>query len=179
MSIKSISLGNIGAVANGIVVSGATNATPIVVTLNAGHGLKNGDRIAITAVTGNTAANGEWTLDSVTATTAKLLGSVGNGAYGAGGTVAVICDTTPTMKGHAVQCLLNSFGVGVATAPVATVLIEGSDDNAAFANVLKDVAGAYAVTTARTKAYEIDLKKYMRLRASAYTSGTVDAQILA
>lgn len=65
-------------------ISGATNATPIVVTI-ASHGLTNGDQVTITEVLGNTAANGTWTIVVVSDNTFQLAGSVGNGAYSSGG----------------------------------------------------------------------------------------------
>lgn len=179
MSTKALSLGRVGSAANGITISSGTNATPIVATVGAGHGLKNGDRIVITGVTGLTNMNGEWELSAVGATSATLLGSVGNGAFGGAAVVAVLCDRTPQMKGHAATVLINCSGTGITVAPIATVLIEGSDDNVSFASVLKDPVGMFAVTAPQSKSYEVDLKKYMRLRASAWTSGLIDAQIIA
>jgi hypothetical protein len=168
MSLKALSLGIVTAAANGIVVSGATNATPIVVTLNANHGLKNSDRIAVSAVLGNTGANGEWPLASVGATTATLVGSAGNGAYTSGGTVAVICDTTPHMKGHSCSALIGGGLTG-------TALIEGSDDNVTFADIK---AIALPANPVPGTTFEVQLKKYMRLRCSAFTSGVANAVLL-
>lgn len=66
-------------------ITGATNATPIVITI-VGHGLTTGDQVVITGVLGNTAANGSsWTITVLTADTFSLDGSVGNGAYTSGG----------------------------------------------------------------------------------------------
>lgn len=66
-------------------VTGATNATPIVVTV-ASHGLVDGDQVTIAGVLGNTAANGTWSIENGTADTFELVGSVGNGSYTSGGT---------------------------------------------------------------------------------------------
>jgi len=66
-------------------ITAATNATPIVVTSN-GHGLENGQRVRITGVLGNTAANGTWVVANKAANTFELQGSAGNGAYTSGGT---------------------------------------------------------------------------------------------
>lgn len=66
-------------------ITGATNATPIVITSN-GHGLSNNDMVAIASVGGNTAANGIWSVASVAANTFQLEGSTGSGAYTSGGT---------------------------------------------------------------------------------------------
>lgn len=71
-------------------ITGATNATPIVVTSNA-HGYENGDTVFITGVGGNTAANGYRIVQNVTANTYELttlagVNVAGNGAYTSGGT---------------------------------------------------------------------------------------------
>lgn len=67
------------------VVTDATNATPIVITSVATL-LQDGDQVVIAGVTGNTAANGTWTINKLSADTYELTGSVGNGAYTGGGT---------------------------------------------------------------------------------------------
>jgi hypothetical protein len=75
MSIKQRSLGTMSSAARGILITGGTNATPIVATITAGHRLKNGDRIAIAGVTTLTTMNGEFSVDTVAATTLNLTGS--------------------------------------------------------------------------------------------------------
>ena len=66
-------------------ITGATNATPIVIT-DVAHGLKTGNIVTITGVGGNPAANGTFTVTYVTDDTYSLDSSVGNGAYTSGGT---------------------------------------------------------------------------------------------
>jgi hypothetical protein len=78
------------------VVLDATNATPIVVTTAAAHGLADGDAVRIAGVLGNTAANGDFLVANGSVSTFELttLGGVnvaGTGAYTSGG----IIDTTP------------------------------------------------------------------------------------
>lgn len=68
----------------GGTITGATNATPIVVT-SAGHGLTVGTRVTISGVLGNTGANGTFVVSAVTSNTFTLTSSVGNGAYTSGG----------------------------------------------------------------------------------------------
>ena len=68
----------------GLGISGATNASPIVITTASSHGYANGEEVLIRGVTGNTAANGVWKIANVTSTTFELVGSTGNGAYSAG-----------------------------------------------------------------------------------------------
>ena len=70
-----------------LIISGATNATPIVITTTAAHGLTSGESVYIQGVGGNTAANGTFIITSLTTTTFSLNSSVGNGAYTSGGYV--------------------------------------------------------------------------------------------
>jgi hypothetical protein len=70
-------------------VTGATNATPIVVTTAAVHGVVDVSYATITGVLGNTGANGSWLVQAVTPTTLILRGSVGSGAYTSGGVLTL------------------------------------------------------------------------------------------
>lgn len=72
------------------VITGATNATPVVVTI-AGHGYENGDTVFISGVGGNTATNGYRIVQAVAANTFEItdldgVDVAGNGAYTTGGT---------------------------------------------------------------------------------------------
>lgn len=73
-----------------------TNAagSPIVITTAAAHGFTNGDRVRVSGVTGNTNANGDFTVTGVTTTTTFTLsqcltapgcGVASNGTYTGGG----------------------------------------------------------------------------------------------
>ena len=70
---------------SGGTITGATNASPIVIT-STGHGLTTGHRVTIAGVGGNTAANGTFTITRVDDNTFSLNSSTGNGAYTSGGT---------------------------------------------------------------------------------------------
>lgn len=77
-----------------LTVSGATNATPIVVTTAQPHNLADGDTVTIASVGGNTNANGTHYVDVASATTfaiysdaALSTGIAGNGLYTSDGTV--------------------------------------------------------------------------------------------
>ncbi len=71
-----------------IAITSSTDATPIVLTLPAGHGLTNGTRIVVAGHTTNIAANGTWVVAAAGATSVALTGSIGSGAgAGAAGTV--------------------------------------------------------------------------------------------
>lgn len=196
MSIKTESLGQVAAAADGITISGSTNATPIVVTFGAGHGLKDDSRVAVAGVTGNTNANGEWGLKFTGTNTAQLLGSAGNGAHGGTVRVALICDKTPLMRGHSALFTMSGNLVG-------TFDVEAYESYADFA-AGQNNAGAMApaasgsgvtnsagsastpakssITAAATNAcleVELKLPRYLRSVCSAYTSGTGQAKISA
>lgn len=64
----------------GQAITGATNATPVVLTCNS-HGFSNGDLVTVENVGGNTGANGTYVAASVSANNITLTGSVGNGVY--------------------------------------------------------------------------------------------------
>ncbi len=65
-------------------ITGATNASPIVITAT-GHGYSTGDNVKVSGVAGNTAANGRWTITVIDANSFSLNGSAGNAAYTSGG----------------------------------------------------------------------------------------------
>ena len=73
---------------SGQAITGATNASPIVIT-SAGHKLSTGTRVTIASVGGNTNANGDWQITVIDGNTFSLNTSVGNGAYTSGGTFHV------------------------------------------------------------------------------------------
>ena len=77
---------NRGVIEAAKTVTGATNATPIVITTSTSHGYVTGDRVYVSGVTGNTAANGYWNATVVNADEFSLDGSIGNGAWISGGT---------------------------------------------------------------------------------------------
>ena len=88
-------------------VSGATNATPIVVTATS-HGYSDGDFVHITGVVGNTACNDLHVIQNKTSNTFELTtpagtNVAGNGAYSSGGT-AYMCFACKPAAGERV-CL--------------------------------------------------------------------------
>ncbi len=196
MSIKLASLGTAGSAADTLTISGSTNATPIVVTFGAGHGKKDGDRIAIAGITGNTAANGEWTLKFTGTNTAQLLGSVGNGTHGGTARVATVFDQTPLMRGHSAVLNLGGNLVGSVTltafeslaeftandnsllgavqAPIVSSGVTGvTNTNATRASSSTKATSVIAITAAmESLAVEVKLPRYLHVAVSAYTSGS-------
>lgn len=201
MSLKAKSLGSAGSAVQMLLISGATNATPIVITVAANSGLKTGDRIAIAGITGNTGANGIWEVEAVTATTFKLLGSVGNGAYGGTPRCAQVFDQTPTMRGHSAVLQMGGNLVGTVTltayaslaeftandnslggfvqAPVVSSAVQGvTNTNATSASTSTKATSALvmAATNAGSE-YEIKLPYILHAEVTAYTSGTSIATV--
>lgn len=190
MSLKLKSLGTCSSAARGILITGGTNATPIVATVTAGHRLRNTDRIAIAGVTTLTAMNGEWSVSSVAATTAALDGSAGNGAFGGTAVVAALCDRTPFMPKHSAVVTIGqpSGAVFVGTAVVeyadsmdATQFYYTNSSGVATAGftsaLLSGEIAIPAATAGLAISVEVLLQRYMTFRCSAYTSGVANAAI--
>lgn len=89
-----------------LTVSGATNASPIVITSST-HGLVTGDRVLVEDVVGNTAANGEWIIEKVDDNSFKLLTSSGNAAYTSGG--KIIEQSSPANIIHAMKLIISDM----------------------------------------------------------------------
>lgn len=66
-------------------VTSASNASPVVITTSAAHGLTTGTRVTIAGVTGSSTANGTFVATVLTTTTFSLDGTSAGGA-GTGGT---------------------------------------------------------------------------------------------
>lgn len=120
-------------------ITGATNATPIVVTATA-HGYVNGDIVYIDSVGGNLAANGIWQVASVAANTFNLTNpvsaanAVGSAAYTSGGfainlgpTIANLSDISGGVVGTAVTLTSPTMVQGVAdSADVTFTSVSGN-----------------------------------------------------
>ncbi|MBV9945973.1 MAG: hypothetical protein JOZ69_03905 [Myxococcales bacterium] len=110
-------------VAFSLNVLGATNASPIVVTVGSTLGLQAGMMVQIAGVQGNLAANGIWPISNVTGTTFQLVGSVGSGAWVGGGTVTIVPLPDPVNRAWSGATL----GAAVAPSTPATITLNGSD----------------------------------------------------
>lgn len=62
-------------------ITNASNASPIVITTSIAHLFATGDRVNVSGVSGNNAANGTWSITKLSSTTFSLDGSTGSGAY--------------------------------------------------------------------------------------------------
>ena len=81
-----------------LVITGATNATPIVVTTSVAHNMQTGETVDVRDVLGPTNANGEaQTITRISATTFSLDGTAGNGDYVGGGGIVRTRDAPSRM----------------------------------------------------------------------------------
>ena len=125
-------------------VSGATNASPIVIQTSAAHLFGNGDTVVVASVGGNTAANGTWIITVVDSTHFSLNGSTGNGAYTSGGTATDV-SLTP-------QLTIPSDG-DPATAASINTSIKGLADRTQFlTRALPVINNTYQLADYRTAA---------------------------
>jgi hypothetical protein len=81
-----------------LTATDATNASPIVITTSAAHGLKAGNFVQVSGVIGNTAANGIHAVSVLSDTTFAIRLSTGNGAYDSGGSVIKVHGLHPEIK---------------------------------------------------------------------------------
>lgn len=107
-------------------VSGATNATPIVITVSGGHPIQTGDFVVIEGAQGNTAANGEWFGTRISSTQFSLNGSHGNGTYTGGGVI-----TTDNHGWHGNLSATTGYGTRLTRDSVRSNLMwrQGNDQN--------------------------------------------------
>jgi hypothetical protein len=84
--------------ATDLIVTGATNASPIVITTSVVHGLSSGNFVQVRDVGGNTAANGIFGITVMDTTTFSLRLTTGNGAYTSGGAATRVFGLNPRDK---------------------------------------------------------------------------------
>lgn len=133
-------------------ITGATNATPIELTVS-NHGWSTGDVVSINAVGGNTAANGTWIITNTGTNTFTLDGSAGNGAYTSGGTAqninfrsvklasntqtSLVSDCITTWNQFNSATVSAATGVGCKTTPQAQQVVTpaGAANNTKYAAI--------------------------------------------
>jgi hypothetical protein len=109
---------------SGTSISAATNASPIVCTVASGAPA-TGTTVTISGATGNTAANGIWTVTHVTGTTFSLNGSTGNGTYGAGSGTYVYSTCYEQFAGNINVWGLGTFTGGIPVGVTGAVALSG------------------------------------------------------
>jgi hypothetical protein len=104
-----------------MAITAASNSTPVQIT-SAGHGLVTGQRVTISGVGGNTAANGTWTITVVDANNFTLNGSQGNAVYTAGGTWVLFTGLPITVFGATPSDYVEISGTLQGVAPTQNFL---------------------------------------------------------
>lgn len=160
-----------------VAISGATNATPIVITTSAAHGYATGDEIEIASVGGNTNANGFRRVTVLTTTTFSLqdvFGNnvAGNGAYTSGGTARkwtwATVTPNPTSKTAARYGRLTNGTTGTGTLLVTAL-------GSLRCNVVAR-REAYSITTAASGPSTVVLTQpYSKAKAITFAIATVGA----
>lgn len=143
-------------------ITGATTATPIVVTSTA-HGFTNGQYVEIEGVLGNTAANGVWVVANAAANTFELTGSVGAGSYTSGGTARISSRRRITTATNATPIVVTAAGHGYANGAKIRVESVGGNTNA---------NGDWVVANVTTNTFELQGSA----GNGAYTSGGIATQ---
>jgi len=146
-------------------ITGATNATPIAITCTA-HGYSTGDTVVVTAVAGNTNANGTWEITNTGANTFTLDGSAGNATYTSGGTARLRNNTRVKLTTAVTQNIASTGpgraawtsagGVNVTTAINTSSYKEhsGSDNIAIAAAFTTGLAAYYPTGTLNLSGYQ-------------------------
>lgn len=80
-----------------IALTNASNTSPIEIT-SASHGLFSGHYVVIEGVTGNTAANGFFSVEYIDSDTFALVSTSGNGDYAGGGSWTKVAGPNPRAK---------------------------------------------------------------------------------
>lgn len=198
MSLKAKSLGTMSSAAAGILITAGVAATPWVATATAGHRQKVGDRLAITGLTTfTTIPNGEFTVSATAATTLTLDGASAVGAYGGTSVVCALMDKSPFIAKHSAVVSLNDLSAAAVFA--GTVLLEVADSMTTVSAGAFSYTNSSGVATAGFKdalmsgeiaipafsvaspsiMVEVMMARYMRARCSAYTTGSMTANVLA
>ncbi len=115
-------------------VRAATNSGPIVIT-SPDHGLKSGQRVRISNVNGNTAANGVFKITVLNANSFRLDGTTGNGVYNPGNGFGIWKANVITAAANASSLIITSAAHGLKTGE--EVRISGVLGNSAANGVFK------------------------------------------
>jgi hypothetical protein len=178
-------------------ITGATNATPIVITATA-HGFTNGDIVNVYSVGGNLAANGQWKIANTAANTFELTDPitgtnvVGSAAYTSGGSAVCLGPsasgdnlddydgtrvgtdvvlTSPTVASGVLDSADPTF-TAVSGASVEAILLYKDTGTASTSRVVALIDGRQIVTCAAQAAASATTVAVERLRGGI-PNGTV------
>lgn len=109
-------------------ITGASTATPIVLTTASAHGLSAGAFVTVSGVLGNTNANGTFTAAAAAGSSITLAGSVGNGTYLGGGSLegGDLGEVDAVIQANAVPDSVTAYtqtAAGFSVAVIASVVV--------------------------------------------------------
>lgn len=151
----------------GTRITGATNASPIVITTASAHGLGTGQIVKIEGCYGNAAANDIWTVTVLSATTFSLDDSTGSGVYNSGGhvytgTAKIIYTNVPVPTDTKVtkrQILRNQDG-DLDTFYVDVETTDLTGDHFESMQTSEDLAGAEGVAIVDLDGTDLAISRY-------------------
>lgn len=169
-----------------LAITGVTTASPIVVT-TATNNLATNDWVLVIGVFGEPEANGIWQCSAVAATTCTLSGSVGTGTYQANTGQLIKLNVQATTTGAwfdvsgADRILIHVWSLAGST---STVLVEQVGQQTAVGTPQSPAVPDPAFTTvtitnpsATGEYWSVPTATNVRVRVSAYTSGSIYANI--
>lgn len=171
-----------------VSISSSTNATPIVITTSAAHGLVTGDYVAIASHTTNTNANGVWKVGTVpTGTTFQILqmdgsNTTGNGVGGATGNIRNVDAAIVKLASPLTQNIALCGGLGQKPAWVASTNVTVTQNTTTWKEGYSSasVAPLAAFTTGKAAYYTLpatlNLSSYQQVSFWInQTAGTLSA----
>ena len=178
-----------------ISIASSTNATPIVITTAAAHGLTAGDYVTVTSHTTNTNANGVWLVGTTpSATEFQILqmdgsNTTGNGVGGASGTVTKANNLVVKTASPLVKNIALCGGLGQKPAWTASANVTATQEATSFkeGNSAANIAIAAGFTTGKAAYYtlpaSLDLSAFQQVsfwvRQASGTIGAAGAVYLA
>jgi hypothetical protein len=175
-------------------ITSSTNATPIVITTTASHGLVTGDYVSIASHATNTNANGVWRVGTTpTGTTFQILqidgtNTTGNGA-GTGGNFTKVNNTVVKTASALVQNIALCGGLGQKPAWTASANVGAAQETTNFkeGNAAASFVIAAGFTTGKAAYYTLpstlNLSSYQQvsfwIRQSVGTLGAAGAVYVA
>lgn len=178
-----------------INIASSTNATPIVITTAAAHGLTTGDYVVVASHTTNTNANGVWRVGTTpSATEFQILqmdgsNTTGNGVGGASGTITKANNLVVKTASPLVKNIALCGGLGQKPAWTASANVTATQDTTNFkeGNSAANIAIAAGFTTGKAAYYtlpaSLDLSAFQQVsfwvRQASGTIGAAGAVYLA
>lgn len=169
-------------------IASSTNATPIVITTSADHGLTAGDYVSIASHTTNTNANGIWKVGTVSSSTVFQIlqidgtNTTGNGVGGASGNSTKVTNCIVKLASPVTKNIALCGGLGQKPAWTASTNVTTSQNTTIYREGYSSASIAIAAgfTTGLAAYYTLpatlDLSSYQQVSFNfLQSSGTIGA----